>query len=211
MKQARIIPHRALLLLLVSSLCLIGLLLTWHLTKTRIERNERAWLEAQINVLLPSSLHDNTLLDDHTVIAAPKELAPTGQISVYRARLNGVSTGAVMHATTSEGYNGPIELLVAVNYDGTIEGVRILNHHETPGMGDIFAQPGSTWLDQFKQRTSTNPETRGWNVRKDGGEFEQFTSATITPRAIIHAIQRTLDFYHRNRDLIYSSAIQPQQ
>ena len=209
--QTRTSTHKLFLLLLASAICIGVLLLTRHLTKNRIERNERAWLEAQIDALLPKSLHDNNLLDDHTVIPAPSDLSPTGQLSVYRARLKKEATGVVIHSITNEGYNGPIELLIAVDYNGTIQGVRILNHHETPGMGDAFNQPGSTWLDNFKQRSLTNPDTRGWNVRKDGGEFEQFTSATITPRAIIHAIQRTLDFYSRNKDLIYSSEIKPLQ
>lgn len=209
--QAKSLTKKALLLMAVGSVCLTALVITRQLTQARIMRNERAWLEAQINVLLPASLHDNNLLDDQATIAAPKDLTPSGRLSAYRARLQGQPTGAVIHATTSEGYNGPIELLIAVDYAGIIQGVRILSHHETPGMGDAFAQPGSTWLDKFRQRSLTNIETRGWNVQKDGGEFEQFTSATITPRAIIHAIQHTLDFYNRNKNTIYSSNAQPLQ
>lgn len=211
MTQTKSLTKKVLLLMLVVAICLTALLITRHLTQVRIMRNERAWLEAQINVLLPTSLHDNNLLDDQASISAPTDLTPTGRLFAYRARLKGNPTGAVIHTITSEGYNGPIELLIGVDYAGTIQGVHILSHHETPSMGDAFAQPGSTWLDKFKHRSLNNPDTRGWNVRKDGGEFEQFTSATITPRAIIHAVQRTLDFYNRNKDTIYSSEAQPLQ
>ncbi len=211
MTQTKPLTKKIFLLMLVVAVCLAALLVTRSLTQERIMRNEHAWLEAQINFLLPTSLHDNNLLDDQVSISAPEDLTPTGRLVAYRARLHGNPTGVVIHAITSEGYNGPIELLIGVDYAGTIQGVHILSHHETPGMGDTFAQPGSSWLDSFKHRSLTNPDTRGWNVRKDGGEFEQFTSATITPRAIIHAIQRNLDFYNHNKDAIYSSEAQPLQ
>ncbi len=109
----------------------------------------------------------------------------------------------IISSVAPDGYGGPINLLIAVNYAGEILGVRVVAHHETPGMGDEFAQPGSTWLDAFRGRSVNNPELRGWNVRKDGGQFEQFTSATISPRAIIQAVHRTLDYYQQHREQLY--------
>ncbi len=192
-----------LLIFVTGLLCLVILSLTRQFTEASIIRNDRAWFEAQLNVLVPAELHDNDLLNDHALIQAPAELTSSQRVAVYRARLHGTPSAAVIHCIAADGYNGPIELLVAVDYAGQVLGVRILSHHETPGMGDAFAQPGSGWLDKFKGHSLTDPDTRGWNVRKDGGEFEQFTSATITPRAIIHAVQHTLDYYQRNRDTLF--------
>jgi electron transport complex protein RnfG len=183
------------------ALTLLGL--AAHLTNDRIARNERAWFEAQINALVPAQLHDNDLLTDRIDVVAPEELGTRNPVAIYRARLNNEPTATIINSVAPDGYGGPIELLVAISYSGTVLGVRVLAHHETPGMGDAFAQPGSNWLAAFTGRSLNNPEMRGWNVRKDGGQFEQFTSATISPRAIIQAVQRTLDYHDRHRSSIY--------
>lgn len=185
--------------------CLVVLSIAAQLTANRIARNERAWFEAQINALVPAELHDNDLLTDKTTVRAPEALGSRNPVAVYRARLKGMPTAAIINSFAPDGYGGPIELLVAVDYAGTVLGVRVLAHHETPGMGNAFEQAGSTWLAAFRGRSLNNPETRGWNVRKDGGQFEQFTSATISPRAIIQAVQRTLDYYRNNRTKLYQA------
>lgn len=182
----------------------IAIYATWLTNALRIEHNEHAWLEAQINMLVPAASHDNNLLDDDITINAPEYLGDNNPATVYRARRNGLPVAAVIHCIAPDGYGGPIELLVAVTYDGTILGVHILSHHETPGIGNAFEFPGSHWLDDFRGHSLHNPDTAGWNVRKDGGVFEQFTSATITPRAIIQGVQHTLDFYQHYRDRIFA-------
>ncbi len=195
--------RRLITLLLAAAAGLGVLLLAARLTEQRIARNERAWFEAQLDALVPRALHDNDLLSDTLQVTAPDALGTRNPVSIYRARLNGAPTAVVINAVAPDGYGGPIELLVAVSYQGEVLGVRVLRHHETPGMGDAFAQPGSNWLAAFTGRSLNNPEMRGWNVRKDGGQFEQFASATISPRAIIQAVQRTLDYHQKNRADIY--------
>lgn len=189
--------------------CLAVLALTAQLTAQRIARNERAWFEAQINALVPTELHDNDLLTDTIKVRAPDALGTRNPVAVYRARLHGAPTAIIISSVAPDGYGGPIELLVAINYAGEVLGVHVLAHHETPGMGDAFEQPGSTWLANFRGKSVHNPETRGWNVRKDGGAFQQFTSATISPRAIIQAVQRTLDYYQKHRDQLYQQPHKP--
>lgn len=197
-------PGRALLALAVVALCAALLISAHQLSAARIARNERAWFEAQLNALVPADLFDNDLLTDRTTVLAPAALGTRNPVPVYRARLKGSPTAVVINPVAPDGYGGPIELLVAIGYDGAILAVHVLSHHETPGMGNDFEQPGSTWLDAFRGRSVHAPETRGWNVRKDGGEFEQFTSATTSPRAIIQAVQRTLDYYQHNRSLLFT-------
>lgn len=186
--------------------CLTVLGIAAQLTAQRIARNERAWFEAQINALVPAQLHDNDLLADKTTVRAPEALGTRNPVAVYRARLKGMPAAAIINSFAPDGYGGPIELLVAVDYAGTVLGVRVLAHHETPGMGNAFEQAGSTWLAAFRGHSLHNPDARGWNVRKDGGDFEQFTSATISPRAIIQAVQRTLDYYQQNRTQLFQAS-----
>lgn len=189
---------------IVVALSIIILHLIQQATADRIDHNEHAWLEAQIDSLVPTTLRDNDLLKDRTTITAPEFFSSDVPAIIYRARHNGLPVAAVIQSVSNEGYGGPIELLVAINYDGEVMGVRILSHHETPGIGNAFESSQSHWLEKFRGRSLQNPEAAGWNVRKDGGQFEQFTSATITPRAIIKAVQRTLEFYQHRRDEIFS-------
>lgn len=183
---------------------IIVLIIMDRITAQRIAHNEQAWLEAQIETLIPTQEHDNDLLDDTKSISAPDFFGDETPAIIYRARHNGLPSGAVIRSITNEGYGGPIELLVAVNYDGEVLGTRILSHHETPNIGNAFEWPGSRWLQQFNGKSPQNTAAADWAIRKDGGEFDQFTSASITPRAIIKAVQRTLDFYQHRRNDIYT-------
>ena len=191
------------------AVCVAILSLFAGFTASHIERNERAWLETQINALVPEQLHDNDLITDVVKVSAPEFLGTRQPVPVYRARLHGQPTAVVVNSVAPDGYGGPIVLLVAIDYGGKVLGVHVLAHHETPGMGDVFEQPGSTWLDAFRGRSLNDPDIRGWNVRKDGGDFEQFTSATISPRAIIRAVQKTLDYYQSHRDSLYRPTHDP--
>jgi electron transport complex protein RnfG len=190
-------------LAIFASLCLLILNGVAHFTAASIVRNEQAWFTAQLRALIPVALHDNDLLSDKIYVRAPDALGTRKPVAVYRARRDGAPTAVVINSIAPDGYGGPIELLVAINYAGEVLGVHVVAHHETPGMGDEFAQVGSTWLTAFRGHTVNNPELRGWNVRKDGGEFEQFTSATISPRAIIQAVHRTLDYYQQHRQQLF--------
>jgi electron transport complex protein RnfG len=97
-------------------------------------------------------------------------------------------------------------LLIAINYEGNIIGVRVLSHQETPGLGDKIELRRSNWILTFNERSLTNPTKDAWKVKKDGGEFDQLTGATITPRAIVKAVYKTLVFYKENRGLIYAKS-----
>ncbi len=189
--------------LLAGILCVTALGIVARLGAQRIARNEQQWLAAQIDAMIPASLHDNDLLSDVTRVVSAEALGTRNPVAVYRARLNNRPTALIINSVAPDGYGGPIELLIAINLDGVVLSVRVVKHHETPGMGDAFAQTASRWLDAFRGRSVRDPDTRGWNVHKDGGEFEQFTSATISPRAIIHAVQRTLDYYQRHQTQLF--------
>ena len=180
------------------------------LQRQRIERNERAWLLARIEALVPPTSHDNDLYADRILVRAPDMLGSDAPVPIYRARLRGEPVAVVMSPVAPDGYGGPIELLLAIAYDGTLLGVQVLAHHETPGIGDGFEPRRSDWLDSFKRRSLANTAPNRWGIRKDGGDFDEFTGASITPRAIIKAVRRALEYYRANREMLFDAPAQPQ-
>jgi electron transport complex protein RnfG len=172
-------------------------------THARIARNEQAWIATRLDALIPSDAHDNDLLTDRTDFVAPELLGTARPMPVYRARLKGEPVAAIVHSVAPDGYRGSIELLVAIRRDGTLIGVQVLAHQETPGLGDAFEKRDAGWLDRFAGRSLSDPPQQRWTVRKDGGDFDAFTGATITPRAIVHGVRRTLEFYALNEERIF--------
>src|SRR5215831_14901125 len=172
-------------------------------SRDRIDANQRAWFIARLDALVPQSLHDNDLYADRIEVVDPDLLGTAARLTIYRARKGGVPSAAILTAVAPEGYGGPIELLVAVDYQGAVLGVDILRHNETRGIGDGFLPYRSDWLHSLIGRSLENPARPGWTIRKDGGEFDQFTGASITPRAILKAVRNALDYYSRHRDEIF--------
>jgi len=177
-----------------------------HFTRDRIARNAQAWIQQHLDALVPPHLHDNDLLNDTIAVRAPDSLGTSRPVTIYRARLAGRPTAAVIRSVAPDGYRGPIELLVAIAPDGTLIGVRVLHHDETPGLGDFFEKRDPRWLDRFRGLSLSNPPQQRWSVKRDGGDFDAFTGATITPRAIVTAVRRTLEYYQRDRERILAAA-----
>jgi len=200
-------PRR--ILRLVVTLAVVGALATVLLavlanfTRARIARNEQAWIQEHLDALVPPTSHDNDLLGDAVSVVSPELLGTDQPVMIYRARNHGAPVAAVVRSVAPDGYRGPIELLVAISYDGTLLGVRVLRHHETPGLGDAFEKREPHWLDRFRGRSLSDPPQQRWTVRKDGGDFDAFTGATITPRSIVKEIRRTLEYYQANREQIF--------
>jgi electron transport complex protein RnfG len=108
----------------------------------------------------------------------------------------------ILPLETAQGYSGTIRLLVGIDATGAVTGVRVLAHAETPGLGDKVDVRVSDWILGFNGRSLQNPDTSGWRVRKDGGDFDQFVGATITPRAVVGAVHDALQFFAANRDAL---------
>jgi electron transport complex protein RnfG len=198
-------PHpiaRAALLLGGFALLSLGLVALVHdRTEQRIAANERAVLLHTLEILVPPDRFDNDILGDTLTVSDPA-LGSTQPVAVYRARKNGQPVAAVLSATAPDGYNGAIRLLLAIQADGTLMGVRVLSHNETPGLGDAIEIGKSRWILGFAGRSLNNPPAGCWAVKKDGGDFDQFTGATITPRAVVQAVYGTLEFFRaRGRSL----------
>lgn len=176
---------------------------TFDNTLDRITENKRLALLKAIHVLIPPSAHDNDIFTD-IIFKTDKDLLGNKKaVNIYRARKDGNPVAVIINSTAPDGYNGNIVLLVAINYNGTLAGVRVVQHKETPGLGDAIEVTRTNWITKFKKRSLTNLDKTGWAVKRDGGEFDQFTGATITPRAIVKAVYNTLRYYKEHRDKLY--------
>jgi electron transport complex protein RnfG len=195
----------ALLLALFGVLGTSLVAFTHEQTKERIEANERLALLRSLQALVPASEVDNDMADDNILVHAP-ELLGSPATRVYRGRRDGEPVAAVFTSVAPNGYSGPIRLLVGVRRDGTLAGVRVVAHKETPGLGDKIDERKSDWVLAFTGRSLGDPPAERWKVRRDGGDFDQFTGATITPRAVVKAVRRTLEFAQRKGAELYAPA-----
>lgn len=180
--------------------------LTFDNTHERIAANERAALLRNLHVLIPPERHDNDIFNDVIEVTAPDLLGTTDPVAVYRARKHGWPVAVVIASTAPDGYNGAIRLLVGIDLDGTLSGVRVVNHRETPGLGDAIEALRSDWILGFDGRSLDDPQEQLWAVKRDGGHFDQFTGATITPRAVVKAVKKTLLYFQRNQERLFAEA-----
>lgn len=190
---------------------IIGTLLvayTFDSTHERIAENERAALLRKLNRLITSDRYDNNLLQDTIEVSHPELLGTRKPVTVYRARKAGKPVALVMATMTPDGYSGTIKLLVGINIDGSLSGVRILSHRETPGLGDAVEEKRSDWIHGFDGKSLGNPPVENWKVKKDGGDFDQLTGATITPRAVVNAVRNALLYYRDHQDTLFPADTQ---
>jgi len=176
---------------------------TENTTRTKIKDNERLVLLRNLNALLPAEQLDNDIVNDTVAVPASALLGTQADTIVYRARLLGKPMAAIFNSIAPNGYSGKIHLLVGVYADGSVAGVRAVKHSETPGLGDAIETQKSDWIFSFNDRSLSSPVPSNWLVKKDGGDFDQFTGATITPRAIVLAVKNTLLYYQQNADSIF--------
>ncbi|NND66563.1 MAG: electron transport complex subunit RsxG [Halioglobus sp.] len=183
---------------------------TFLSTADQIAQQKRLAEEKALLEIVPRERHDNAMLDDTVAIGpAATGLGLRGDKSIYLARLRGEIVTAIIPAVAPDGYTGDIEMIVGVNRDGSIAGVRVLGHKETPGLGDKVSLKKSDWITGFDGRSLANPTIDGWAVKRDKGVFDQFTGATITPRAVVKATLRVLQFAEANRTLLFGENAEP--
>ena len=175
---------------------------TQEQTRDRIALNERNALLRSLNALVPPRNIDNDIVTDITTVNAP-ELLGGETTKVYLGRRGPEPVAAVFATVVPDGYSGPIKLLVAVNMDGTLGGVRIVAHKETPGLGDKVEERRSDWVYSFNGKSLQNPKPEKWKVKRDGGVFDQFTGATVTPRSIVKAVKNTLIYFRDHGGKIF--------
>lgn len=159
-------------------------------------------LQASLQQVLPADLYDNQPLHDVVRLSSAGEETGYAETEVYVARKTGQVSGAAFRLIAQDGYSGNIALILGVDRDGKVLGARVVAHAETPGLGDKIETAKSQWILAFNGRSL---EGTRWQVKKDGGDFDQFAGATITPRAVVKRIHGGLAFFRRHRDALLNA------
>jgi len=177
------------------------------LTHERIVEQERLRVLQQLNAIVPLGSYNNDLLEDRIEVSDESHFRHPAPVTVYRARKDDQPVAVLMNVTAPDGYNGDIRLLTGIDKNGTILGVRVVSHRETPGLGDPIEIERSNWILGFTHKSLLNPQTDGWTVKRDGGVFDQFTGATISPRAVVKAVHNALLYFETNQQLLFETPI----
>ncbi|WP_406663634.1 electron transport complex subunit RsxG [Gallaecimonas sp. GXIMD1310] len=179
---------------------------TYQLTKGRIAEQKEAQKLAILNALIAPSSHDNSLFNDCTLVHDRSALGSRDAMPVYRARKQGAPVAIAMQTVAPDGYSGAISLMVAMQYpSGTLLGVDVLEDQETPGLGDKIEKRKSDWLTHFVGTAPAGPNDPNWGVKKDGGQFDQFTGATITPRAVVKAVGKAVLYFRQHKQALFAA------
>jgi len=183
-------------------IALAALGLVNQLTRERVNQAQQEWLLKTLSDVLPPGPYDNDPLQSLAWTQAV-ELGSMEKLPVYTVFRQNKPYAAVLSLIAPDGYNGAIELLMGVQYSGEIVGVRVTKHKETPGLGDDIESRRSEWIHAFDGESLST--TSVWTVKQQGGDFDSFTGATITPKAVITAVHRALQWFVSNRDAVFST------
>jgi Na+-translocating ferredoxin:NAD+ oxidoreductase subunit G len=201
---SRLNKRNALILLGVIILGLAILAPINSVTREIVIKREEEEKMRVIGQILPQELYDNRLLRDSVKVPPDQDLLHTRNRTVaYRARLQGKPSAVIFEMTAPDGYSGNIFLIIAVKEDGSVSGVRVLNHNETPGLGDYIEIIKSNWIKIFGGASLKNTSDARWEVRKDSGRFDFVARATLSARAIVHAVHRALKYYEAHKEELF--------
>lgn len=176
---------------------------TFFMTHEKIVKSEEAEKLKLITQIVPPELFDNNIIQDTVTIEDDPLLGNNGKTLAYRARLKGDASAVVLEAIAPDGYSGKISLILAVRANGELAGVRVVSHKETPGLGDYIELPKSPWIKVFDGKSREVYKDTDWKVKKDGGQFDYVAGATITPRAVVKAVNKALQYFAANRDKLF--------
>lgn len=179
---------------------------TFQLTHELIAQSEEAEKLKLINQVVPATLFDNELIKDTLTLPASPQLGTDRDSTAYRGRLNGQPSVVVLETIAPDGYSGKIGMIVAINQAGVITGARVVWHKETPGLGDYIDFAKNPWIGQFANTSHERHPEGAWKVKKDGGQFDYMAGATITPRAVVKAVHKTLHYFEENRATLFAQA-----
>ncbi|MBF0423139.1 MAG: RnfABCDGE type electron transport complex subunit G [Magnetococcales bacterium] len=188
------------ILMVVGAVATAMLAGTDAVTSGPIAEAKRQELLRALRQVLPAGFDNEP--DRDFVIVNDKRLEKQGApVTIYRGRKGTTNLGVAYSVVAPDGYSGDITIMMGVATGGTVTSIQILSHKETPGLGDkIVTTP---WADAFKGKTLNNIK---WGVKKDSGDFDQFAGATITPRAIVGAVKRGLDYFMENENKLFAQA-----
>lgn len=192
------INRNAVLLGLFALVCTAVIALTFLGTEDEIELRIKEARSKALLEIVPASKHDNDMLQD-TIALFDEALGHRGEQHLFLAKQGGKPYALIYPATARDGYSGDINYIVGIDIaNRAVAGVRVLSHKETPGLGDKVDLRKSNWILDFNGRSLTNPTRDKWTVKKDGGDFDGFTGATITPRALVNSVASVLEYHNDN-------------
>lgn len=183
-----------------------GLAITETATRDLRAESLRKVQSQALEEIIPASEHDNSLLDDAFTTDDNEFLKLKEPSTIHVARQNGQVVAFIIPTRSPDGYAGSIDSIVGIRIDGTIAGVRVIRHGETPGLGDKIDLKKNEWILGFNGKSLDNPASELWKVKKDKGVFDQFTGATITPRAVVGSIHNALLYFRKHRDELLEQA-----
>jgi Na+-translocating ferredoxin:NAD+ oxidoreductase subunit G len=198
------VAKRGVTLAAIAAICAALVAATYRLTVERIAANEQAFLERSLTPALAGVAFDGSIGESKVVIESPHALPGDDAAVIYRVYLAGAPAAALFAVTANGGYAGPIRILVGIDAGGRVTGVRILEHRETPGLGDGIDASRSDWVYQFDGRLLGDPPAAAWQLQVDGGDFDQLTGASVTSRAVVKAVRETLIYFVAHREEIFS-------
>jgi electron transport complex protein RnfG len=190
----------SLILLLFALIGTALMAYTYRHTEPIIEKSRQEEKLRLINQVLPRQLYDNNLLSTYRELPPDDLLGTRKSSGMWLATKAGQPVAVVLEAIAPEGYGGDIDLLIGIDANNTLTGVRVVQHKETPGLGDYIQLSKSPWILQFAGKSYNADEDSRWKVKKDGGEFDSRAGATITPRAIVKAVREALKYFQQHRD-----------
>ncbi len=196
--------HTALNLAFFALIGTAMLAFTYSLTHDRIAKSEEAAKLKLIAQIVPKALYDNDIIKDTQQIAPDALLGNDDPTTAYRARLGSTPSVLVIEAIAPDGYSGKITLLVAIKNNGELAGVRVISHRETPGLGDYIDIAKSDWIKVFDGTSLAKYNEDDWHVKKDGGKFDYMAGATISPRAVVKAVHKSLQYFALHHDDLFT-------
>jgi electron transport complex protein RnfG len=183
------------------------LAITYQLTHEPIARSEEKEKLNLVTQIAPAEIYDNDIIKDTVELPDDKLLGNDDTTIAYLGRLKGQPSVAVLQVVAPDGYGGKIRLIISIRSDGQgngkIGGVRVISHKETPGLGDYIEIARNKWITGFKGTSLDNPKDSDWKVKKDGGQFDYMAGATITPRAVVKAVHKALQYFAANGDKMF--------
>jgi len=198
------ISSTAAAMIIFSLLASTALSISYFVTKTPIEESDARAKRIFLNQVIPSNLYDNNLVKD-TISVEPNPLIGNKKnIDIYRAKKNNQVIAVIIETIAPDGYSGEIKTLVGIDQEDKILGVRVITHKETPGLGDYIEIEKSQWIKNFDLKSSDKMTEKEWAVKKDGGDFDYVSGATITPRAVIKSTYKSLLYAKENKKRLFA-------
>ena len=178
-------------------------------TKPTIEASAKLERLVFFNQVLPSHLYNNDPMNDTLTLPPEPALGQRLSSQVYRARMNGKPAGLILEAVAPDGYSGDIKMLIGLDAKGHLLSVRVTEHKETPGLGDYIdpkkdRNKARPWISQFDNLPALSDVQ--WHVKKDGGTFDAVAGATVTPRAVVKAVHKAVQYAQANLPLLFAPA-----